>query len=481
MTPGQCLSPSKRKPGRAARRVFGLVLAGLAALATAGLDAHAATPTGKSDRITVSSDAEFAALQEKHRLHTLIRMIQTGRAALAERLLAKYPFTGPLAPNRTLFLNGMIAKARGNLDDAVTSYRAALADNPSLSLVRMELAHTLFLKEEDTGAKHHLEILKSAAPTIQTSKQFDRFIDGIDARRPWAFDAYVSVAPSTNYNNGTSTRMININGVTFSPDNREKSGIGIRGGANGSYRFRLAKDVDLIAGAGINFSEYEGSTFDEFIVSESLTLQKKHLRGSISFGIAASQRWTGEIFDGTHYAGGDEFTWSIGPQISIFHRIAPKWSLFTKLQHRYSEYKTYDYRDGHRISVDNRLAHSLKDGLILYALSGVEREEVNAEIDQLKYWAVSGGLGVYYEAPLGLTLYGEAEVTRKIHDGRSYSNLATNRKDTRVNASLSLHKRDFDIMGVTPQLHYAYIRNFSNSPIDRYETHGANVTLTKKF
>ena len=36
-------------------------------------------------------------------------------------------------------------------------------------------------------------------------------------------------------------------------------------------------------------------------------------------------------------------------------------------------------------------------------------------------------------------------------------------------------------MGLTPQVHYSYIRNLSNSPIDRYETHGANLTLTRRF
>ena len=38
------------------------------------------------------------------------------------------------------------------------------------------------------------------------------FIDAIDARRPFTFNAYVSVAPSTNVNNGSSIEKVYITG-----------------------------------------------------------------------------------------------------------------------------------------------------------------------------------------------------------------------------------------------------------------------------
>ena len=418
----------------------------------------------------ISNDAEFAQLSEKHRLHTLIRLIQTGRHELAARLLETYPFTGPLAANRELFLKGMILKARGDLNGAVEHYRAALASDPNLSLVRMELAHTLFLLEEDDGARHHLGLLQSAAPTIETSKQFDRFIDSIDARRPWAFNAYVSLAPSTNFNNGTSEETIIINGLPFtvSGNSREKSGVGVRGGANGSYRFRTGLDLDVIVGAGINFTEYEGNEFDDLIFSQSLMVQKKYPRGRVTAGVVATERFTGS----------EEFSWSVGPQVSVYHRLAPKLSLYAKLRHTVIDYEQADYRSGHKMTIENRLGYAFNPGTVAYLFAGGERSVTDR--NHLDYWAGFGGLGLYYEAPAGITIYAEAEIRRQIHDG-IYPVIFERRKDTRADISVSLHKRDFDFMGVTPQLHYSYIRNFSNSPIDRYEAHGANVTLTRKF
>ena len=455
---------------RALWRALGLFLVCIASAVSIISPANARQAALKPGLTQISSDSEFAALDQKRRLHTLIHLIQTGRHTLAERLLDTYPMSGKLAGNRTLFLQGMILKAQGDLQGAVDHYRAALAADPGLSLVRMELAHTLFLLDEDTGAKHHLELLQSAAPTIETSKQFDRFIDNIDARRPWAFSAYVSLAPSTNFNNGTSEQIIIVNGLPFtiSGNSREKSGIGLRGGANASYSFRLGKDLSLITGGGINFSEYEGNAFDDMIFSQSIMLQKKHPRGRITAGVVATQRWTGT----------DEFSWSIGPQVSVFQRLAPKLSLYSKLRHTVIDYEQADYRSGHKFTAEHRLGWSLADGTIAYLIGGGERSVTDRK--HLDYWAGFGGLGLYYEAPYGITLYAEAELRRQIHDGR-YPVINEKRKDTRADISVSVHKRDFDIFGVTPQLHYSYIHNFSNSPIDRYETHGANVTLTKKF
>ncbi len=242
----------------------------------------------------------------------------------------------------------------------------------------------------------------------------------------------------------------------------------MRGGANGSYRFRTGMDLDFIVGAGINFTEYEGNDFDDLIFSQSLMVQKKYPRGRVTAGVVATERFSGR----------EEFSWSLGPQVSIYHRLAPKLSLYSKLRHTVIDYEQADYRSGHKMTIENRLGYAFTTGTVAYLIAGGERSVT--ERDHLDYWAGFGGLGLYYEAPAGITVYAEAEIRRQIHDG-DYPVIFERRKDTRADISVSLHKRDFDIMGVTPQLHYSYIRNFSNSPIDRYEAHGANVTLTRKF
>ena len=79
-------------------------------------------------------------------------------------------------------------------------YRAALASDPSLTLVRSELAKTLFELGENDSAKHHLTLLMADAPNAVQAQGIRSFIDTIDASRPYTFSAFISAAPSTNIN-----------------------------------------------------------------------------------------------------------------------------------------------------------------------------------------------------------------------------------------------------------------------------------------
>ena len=108
--------------------------------------------------------SEYEASTESTRVKLLIQLAKSGQHDLAEALLKRYPLTGKFGKNRQLFVEGLILKARGNLTGAAKNYRAALADDPSLTLVRAELAQTLFALEEDDSAKHHLNLLMAEAP-----------------------------------------------------------------------------------------------------------------------------------------------------------------------------------------------------------------------------------------------------------------------------------------------------------------------------
>ena len=88
--------------------------------------------------------SEYEASTEATRVKLLITLAKAGQHDLAESLLKRYPLTGEFGPTGNSSLKGLILKARGNLTGAAKNYRAALADDPSLTLVRSELAQTLF-------------------------------------------------------------------------------------------------------------------------------------------------------------------------------------------------------------------------------------------------------------------------------------------------------------------------------------------------
>ena len=111
--------------------------------------------------------AAYTAAPEEQRVMILVKLTKSGQPDAAEVLLSDNPLRGPYAANRTLFIEGLILKAKGDLTGAATKFRAALADDPGLTLVRSELAQTLVMLEEDDSAKHHLQLLAAEAPTEQ--------------------------------------------------------------------------------------------------------------------------------------------------------------------------------------------------------------------------------------------------------------------------------------------------------------------------
>jgi hypothetical protein len=423
-----------------------------------------------AEQTPVAQAARFADLPESQRLRILIRMIKAGVYDQAELLLNNTPFQARHAENRTLFLQGLIAKGRKKYDLAAKRFRTALANDPKLTMVRAELAHTLFLNNEDAGAKHHLKLLAGAAPTPELAKQFDRFIDAIDARRPWRLSAYVSMAPSTNFNNGTSRTTLPFGGgaLVIDANSRKKSGIGIRGGANASYTFKPAKDIYLTVGAGVNFTQYGGKTFDDTIISQTVAITRKYKSGRVNFGVSVSERFSGK----------DEFIIEAGPYVSLDHRFNNKRSIFAKLRHLRTRFKQADYRNGGTTTLDLRLSHTFAQDTVGYLLSGAQR--TTTKRDHLDYWAVYGGAALYKELPFGITLYGEAKATRKLYDG-DFPLLGQAQRDTRLDFSASFTKRDFNIFGFAPRLDYTYTKSMSNSVFSEYATHGANISMTKAF
>ena len=102
------------------------------------------------------------------------------------------------------------------------------------------------------------------APDEYQAQGIRSFIDAIDARRPFTFSAYVSVAPSTNVNNGSSNKTIYspLFGADLDIDDesREQSGVGFSTGLSAGYSHRLGNDFSVVLGGGINATIYTTAT-----------------------------------------------------------------------------------------------------------------------------------------------------------------------------------------------------------------------------
>lgn len=264
---------------------------GLAVLALSSIltiaPAEAASPKLEPNQI-----AAFEGLPEGGRVRTLIMLAKTGRADQAELLLRQYPLQGPLAANRKIFIEGLICAARRDFQGAAAKYRQALASDPHLTLVRSELAQTLAAMGENESAKHHLELLKADAPNITQAQGIQSFIDRIDANRPYTVAGYVSLAPSTNFNGGSSHSTVYspVLGWGDIPQTSQKtSGIGVSAGASLGFSKRLNDYFQVVTAANVDGRAYADSSYDLLAFSESAEMRRIFSGGYVSAGAVSAQ------------------------------------------------------------------------------------------------------------------------------------------------------------------------------------------------
>ena len=159
------------------------------------------------------------------------------------------------------------------LDKAIAEFRAMLVANPRLVRVRLELARAFFLKEEDTLARRHFEIVLSGKPPAGVALNVNRFLAQIRARKRWSVRVGVALAPDSNISARTDEKTILIDVLgqrlpfTYNAEGQPRSGIGIAAWAGGEYQYPLSPRRRLRAGGDNSRREYRSNEFDRMTLS----------------------------------------------------------------------------------------------------------------------------------------------------------------------------------------------------------------------
>ena len=192
------------------------------------------------------------------------------------------------------YYRGVLHRARGELKQATETFRGLLAEHPELGRVRLELAHSLYLMQQDESAKHHFELLLGgSASDPDLEKTVRGYISSIDSRRRWDFSSYVSLAPSTNINQGAQKREVAVNGLKFelSDANVKQRGVGLLTGFHSSYRHPLNESWDLVATAGVHVKKFKETDFNNLVASASFGPRWRFERGFIGLYAIVDERW----------------------------------------------------------------------------------------------------------------------------------------------------------------------------------------------
>ncbi|MEO6610317.1 MAG: porin family protein [Aestuariivirga sp.] len=453
------LRPSSLKLGLAI-----LALAG----ALSGSPSEAAVAKPEPNQISA-----YEGLNEGGRVRILIMLAKTGRADQAEFLLQHYPLEGPLAANRKLFIEGLICSSRRDLPAAAAKYRQALANDPHLTLVRSELAQTLAAMDENESAKHHLELLKADAPDLVQAQGVQSFIDRIDEKRPYTVAGYVSLAPSTNFNGGSSHTTVYspVLGWGDIPQTSQKtSGVGVSGGVSLGFSKRLNDYFQMVTAANVDGRAYADSQYDLVSFSESAEMRRIISGGYLSAGLVSSQLVAPASLKLSYY--------SYGPRLAFAKDLSQRNRLVASTVYEFRDYGQGSYQNGWASTNTATISHAVDSSFSLNATAGYDH--VAQGFDFTSYHTYSLGVGAYKELSHGITVQLDAMAKYSNFEGINPVALVA-REDQRYIGSITLTKRDWDLMGFAPTLNYTYTRNASNIALYDYDSHSVELRLTKDF
>jgi outer membrane protein len=478
-------------------RVRRSVCAPIAILAIAGLTsfalpsmAHAeaaanTTAVAKGNLFSLDDVVKnWQSLTPFQQLAAVDQMISGGAVEQAEALLNATQYSAANDQITKRFFLARIAQTRGQADEAIASYRDILVQHPQFSRVRMELARTLFQTKDDEAARHHLDlVLGDTASNPNLANAVRSYINAIDGRRLWDASAYITIAPSTNFNQGSDASTIFLTGpdgkplpFTLDKGNVKHSGVGVAAGLQASYRQPVSEQLDIIASGGINTKTFKDGDFNDALVNVSVGPRLRFEWGYLGLYGLAEQRFYANDFYYNSYGGLLSATVRLGPQDIVFGDV-------TCLRRDFeSDWKGSDlrYQNGDLCSMGARLEHAFDSSTLVRVLGSVGRERTTLEHLNNDTWSVGAGLGS--ELPWGVSIYAQALYTSREHDGfYPGAGTAVRRSDDRWDFSVNLTKRDWIMFGMAPQIQYTYTLNDSTVPFFNYDAHSVNLTLTKRF
>lgn len=426
-------------PGRgsALRPVVLMLLAMASAPARASEpgDASASPPPAQSPPVTW--DARARELMNAGKLDAADALLDTRLKAEPKDVQA-------------MFLKGMIALARNNYPAAILHFRQALEREPNATRIRLELARTLFLAKKDEDADYQFKLAIAQHPPEAVVQNIARFREAIRARRAWRFNVNFGIAADSNINSATDKERVDIFGLPFQldPSARARSGTGIIASGDASVRLLRNRKVPIYLGTYGRMVRYPDHSFDDIYVGGEAGPEFRLWGGRLRIAVSGFQRWYG----------GDPLVTSVGSRLNYDKVIGGRWSLEAFLTARHNTYARRSDIDGWDIEASVSTNRALSASTLGFTYGSIQRTFTH-DPGQSSWSARLGG-GVLKEVGWGLRPQIAFEVGRQVNDA-PLAFFSQARRDWRLQATASIYKRDWNVVGFAPSLRVTYTRNFS--------------------
>ncbi len=397
---------------------------------------------------------------------TFYKLVSAGQYDQARSQLA----SNDHHPLERLFLEGLISKHKGRLEEAEQIFRTILEQNPNLKPVQGELAHTLALMGRTDAASYHFERLQQRATSVTEREQFEGYLRAISIRKPSGFSTYLSLIRSSNINKGSSEDRFQTGFGNFEIDEegREQSGIGLSFGLQGFHRYTLSEKHSIILNGSTGANIFENSRFNFYNLEGQAHYQNRTSTRNIVIGPTLNLG-----FD----EGRLQF-WRIGPELRYNKSLPNQQSLSFSLITQKQRFPSNDARNGYRFEGDLywRKVINAKRRISL----GVEYFAEDANRDFLSHhdYFLAAGYDWIWGRNVQMDVVFRAG-RRKFKD--LFPATDRRRKDKVYSVSLSALFPQYAYRGFAPRVQYLFTREQSNISFFNLRSHDFNMIFTKEF
>ncbi len=373
------------------------------------------------------------------------------------------------------YAKGKLASLQGDYATAITYFKGILAKQPDITPIRIELAIALFYDRQDGNAEKQFRKAQSAK---DLPKEFNplinKYLEGIEKRNEWNVDVSFNYTEDKNINSVSDSPTV---GAWTKPDSHlPQSAHGIQ------YSVGISKDFNLSGKHYLAFENYLGGElywdnhdYDDTTNRTTLGYRYKSLKTTYGLLPFYKKNWNGDS---------DYNSWSLGIRGNVSHWVSPSVNLALT-----AEYAKNHYAVERDFNGDNKLLSGTvfwrknpKQSFYLGLDGQAKRTQVgrfdsnttSLRTGWIQEWdkGISSRLGVSYSR----TQYGD-----KARYGGVIP-LGKIREDDSYSASLTLWKRDWDILGITPKLYFNWHRQKSNIPsLYSYDKKNVNIIFEKSF
>lgn len=358
------------------------------------------------------------------------------------------------------FLTGQLASATGFHADAAKQYKKILADDPSQTRVRLELAREMLTLGQTASADRQFKIAQQDQDLPDdVAKTIRRVRDVIRSHRAWRLDVDFGIAPDTNINNATGADTVSIlwGGttlpLTLDPQAQARSGLGETASVSGGLRLPIAHKLSALLdfdGAGTNYS---GAAYDDYQVQAAGGAELRLSQtASLSLETVGAQRWYG----------GKAVSRQVGVKGGFQVQLSGRQQIGIQLDARRTNALFDNAYDGWQTAAYATYERAISKSLVVSSGVFARRDWLKAGAYSSLELGVIAGFGG--ELPYGITFGLSGTASHATFDAPMPIFSLEPRKDWRFSGRATLGNRRWAIWGFSPQVSASYSRIDSSLP-----------------